>query len=203
MKRIIFMTLLVTALTLSASAQINYRLSQDDLQLTVEGTSSLHDWEMNVTGVNGHFTLDMSGESLEGISKLKVRVDANSIKNGNGIMDRKAARALETDQHPEISYVLDRVLSFSNTADSIKGKLSGSLTIAGVEKDVTIDFESQYSDNEILIIKGNTSVLMTDFGIDPPRALAGTLKTGDRVELIFNTKWIPEEITMNVSGNNN
>lgn len=197
------MTLLVTALTLSASAQINYRLSQDDLQFTVEGTSSLHDWEMNVTGVNGHFTLDMSGESLEGISKLKVRVDANSIKNGNGIMDRKAARALETDQHPEISYVLDRVLSFSNTADSIKGKLSGSLTIAGVEKDVTIDFESQYSDNEILIIKGNTSVLMTDFGIDPPRALAGTIKTGDRVELIFNTKWIPEEITMNVSGNNN
>ncbi|MCF8224089.1 MAG: YceI family protein [Bacteroidales bacterium] len=202
MKRLFFITLLLTVLTFTASAQANYSLSNDDLQFAVTGTSSLHEWEMKVTGVSGQMNLTITGEKPNGINNLKVKVKTNTIKSGNGIMDRKTARALKADQYPEIAFKLDTVLSFSSTKSSIKGEVKGILTIAGVNKPVTIPFETESTDNSQLVIKGHTSVLMTDFDIDPPSALAGTLKTGDRVQLIFNTKWVPEEITLNNLSNN-
>jgi hypothetical protein len=33
-------------------------------------------------------------------------------------------------------------------------------------------------------------MLMTDFGIDPPKALLGTIKTGDEIEVKFKSIFI-------------
>ena len=40
-------------------------------------------------------------------------------------------------------------------------------------------------------LTGSLPLLMTDFGIDPPKAMPGTLKTGDRVVVHFDVVVAP------------
>ena len=36
-----------------------------------------------------------------------------------------------------------------------------------------------------IVIEGEKSILMTDYGIKPPKALLGTIKTGNKINIIF------------------
>jgi polyisoprenoid-binding protein YceI len=49
---------------------------------------------------------------------------------------------------------------------------------------VTFDIEVEQSGNAFTV-KGTTDFRLTDFQIDPPTALMGTIKTGDEVTIEF------------------
>jgi polyisoprenoid-binding protein YceI len=62
------------------------------------------------------------------------------------------------------------------------------LSIAGVAKEVK--FKTKYDvDGNQITFKGSYTFKMTDFNIDPPTAVMGTIKTGDevtvRLEIVF------------------
>jgi len=62
----------------------------------------------------------------------------------------------------------------------------GILNIAGVEREVTLTLKTQQSEG-ILIVTGEIQLLMTDFGITPPKAMLGMLKTDPKVTVTFET----------------
>lgn len=65
-------------------------------------------------------------------------------------------------------------------------KTVGNLSVAGTTKKVTLDFELQLTANKVTL-KGEKSFKMTEFGIEPPKALLGTITTGDEITIKFNT----------------
>lgn len=144
--------------------------------LKIKGTSSLHDWESDVEDFEVDASLDLEKE--EGY--VNVTVVAESIKSGKSIMDGKTYDALRTEDYPKISFV-------SNSIDVNGNKLvaQGDLTIGGVSRPAEVKAEYQKSGNNISV-EGSYSLKMTEFNIDPPTAMFGTLETGNEVTVVFN-----------------
>ena len=41
----------------------------------------------------------------------------------------------------------------------------------------------------VYLLEGKKALKMTDYNIEPPKALLGTITTGDDIEVHFNTVW--------------
>jgi len=58
------------------------------------------------------------------------------------------------------------------------------LTIAGVDREVTLDLTIQKA-GATLNVKGTLSLLMTDYGITPPKAMLGMVKADPKIKITF------------------
>ena len=63
---------------------------------------------------------------------------------------------------------------------------SGYLTIAGTKKLIDLTFDAKVTGDKITLT-GDHQTKMTDFKVDPPTAMFGTITTGDEVNIKFQT----------------
>lgn len=188
MKRIILSTVLALFAGL-VIAQQSYTLKQ--ASMSVSGTSSLHDWESDVTALTARGRMNF-GTTLESISELQVTVKVRDIKSTKGsIMDNKTYEALKSDAHPNITYRLGRVKSITPSAKGFTVVTEGQLTIAGVTKTVDITAEGSRQSDGSVVFQGSKALKMTTFGISPPTAMMGTMKTGDDIKVNFKVTLAP------------
>lgn len=149
--------------------------------LKVEGTSTLHDWEMVTTGATGQAKMQLNGRQIASISDLKVAFAVNSLKSGKGQMDDIAHETLKAKKYPHISFELKEVQQI--TPDAVKA--AGNLTIAGTTRLVTMVVNYAVNDGAISFT-GVKNIKFTDFKVDPPKAMFGTIKTGDDLKLTMD-----------------
>ncbi len=147
----------------------SFLLDSEKSSILINGTSSMHDWESEVESFKVNLSEDFLNLSLKG----------EDIKSGKGIMDGKTYEALKTDDHPMITFQ-SRDLHLNETSATANGTIS----IAGVKKEITITGKLEKSGSVTSII-GSQKLLMTDFGIEPPTAMFGSLTTGDEVTIDF------------------
>ncbi|MDN3596232.1 YceI family protein [Zunongwangia endophytica] len=139
--------------------------------IVVEGTSNIHDWEMTSNTAVGHI------ESQAGkVSKINIEIPIKSLKSGKGGMDKNAYKALNEDDHPKVKFTSKEVHA---------NKIVGTLSMNGKSKTVSIPISIKNS-NQIIKISGKQTINMTDYGVEPPTALMGTIKTGEEVTVNFN-----------------
>ena len=163
-----------------------FTLNNSSSKLTVEGTSSLHDWEEVAEKQKGSIVIDNSG-SEPSISALSVEVDAESLKSGKSAMDKNTYTALKTNSHKTISFKLTKVKSISKVSDGkFKVSTTGDLSIAGVTNSTDLDFTMELSGSTVKL-NGAKSFKMSNFKIDPPTAVFGTIKTGDEITIKFTS----------------
>lgn len=162
-----------------------FNLNNASSDLTVFGTSNLHDWDVKAEKQSGKIVLD-TGNQIK-IKQLKFVVDAESLKSGKKSMDNNTYKALNTKKYKNISFDLKEVKSISDLGNNrYKVNSTGSLSIAGVTKQIPVEFTMERSANRV-VLKGKKTFKMTDFGVEPPKALLGTVTTGDEVTIDFNT----------------
>ena len=155
--------------------------------MTVEGTSNLHDWDLTVEDMNGSLDLVKEGNSLKTIDKLHLTIPAESLKSGKRGMDKNTFKALDTDDHETISYHLKTVKNVNGKGGgSYTISTTGDLSLAGETRSIAITFDAKM-DSGKLTLSGSQEIDMTDYKIDPPTALFGTITTGKEVTIIFRT----------------
>ncbi|WP_179376141.1 YceI family protein [Winogradskyella wichelsiae] len=184
--KVFFLALLVSSLfSFQIASSQNYVLNNSSSVLEVHGTSSLHDWTLETEKQSGKLVMAVS-ETLE-ISTLTITVEAESLKSGKSSMDNNTYEALNTDDHKTMNFNLTSVKQVDKLSDhSFKVSASGKMTISGVSKTITIGVTVKLEGDKVLL-EGEKSFKMTDFGIDPPKALLGTIKTGDDIKITFNS----------------
>lgn len=162
-----------------------FSLNNASSQLTVFGTSNVHDWDVKAEKQSGKMILDLSEKPQ--ITLLKVSVVAESLKSGRGGMDKNTYSALNTDKYKNISFELKEVKSISETGHgTYKVSVMGDVTIAGVTKRTALDFTMEVTSTRA-VLKGKKKLKMTEYGVTPPKALLGTITTGDDLTIEFNT----------------
>ena len=67
---------------------------------------------------------------------------------------------------------------------------TGQLTIAGKTKSIPVNFSYEKWNNDTFQVIGKVDIVMSEYGIDPPTAMMGAIKTGDKITIKF-------EIAMN------
>ncbi len=168
----------------------SYQISKGEGEVMVTGTSTLHDWEEVAEQKSGSISLDNTGE-LPKINALRFVVEAESLKSGKGAMDKNTYKALNTKDYKQIVFVLTSVKSISpvtSTANKYKIVATGNLTISGTTNTIDVPFSLTMNGGKVLL-EGKKPLKMTDYNIEPPKALLGTITTGNEIEVHFNTVW--------------
>ena len=188
--KLVFGSLLMMAFTVQISQAQTFELKSDVSTLKVEGTSNLHDWQIVAEKQKGKLLVEGADGKLTKIKELEFSVTAESLKSGKSAMDKNTYKALKTDKNKQITFKLTKVNSIDcATANSCKASVTGNLTIAGRTKPIDMLFEMKIYGTKILLI-GSKTLKMTDFGVDPPTALFGTITTGDEITIKFESSFL-------------
>ena len=177
--------ILLLFLTIPVAAQSTFTIDKGASTIMVKGTSSAHDWESNAEDFSGTATITVTDGAIETISGLSLDVVTGSIKSGKRVMDNKTSDALKAKDNPSITFSMASLDEVTATAVTV----SGSLNLAGVAKEIVLTGDYTIGTDGSLIVTGVQSVNMKDYGIDPPTAMMGALKTGEEVNVEFTIKF--------------
>ncbi len=185
-------TLALTAMA-SVSARQERSLALASAKVTIDGSSNLHEWSATTTDVRitqAKLGVGLSDANfLEAIVKpgafeaFEIAVPVATLKSGKDALDKNMYKALKS---PEIANITFRATKLQAGATAGTLRLTGLLKIASVQKEVTFDVTAQQA-GAVLTIKGTVPILMTDYGIEPPKAMLGMLKTDPKVTVTFVT----------------
>jgi hypothetical protein len=185
-------TALTTTLAGQAVAQARMFI-QPDSKVTLAGSSNVHDWACKSTTFQAVIELDSSyltrpmTELARPITKVSVTIPAKSLKCGHGKMDENMYKALNADRFPDIKYVLENyeIDTALSTLDGFVAKTVGNVTVAGKTVRAEIPITALRKSGGSMTGEGTLKLKMTDFGIKPPVALLGTLRTKDEISIAF------------------
>ncbi|MBZ0326446.1 MAG: YceI family protein [Altibacter sp.] len=167
-----------------------YKLNPNNSIFTIKGTSSLHDWEMVSKSFSGTIAFGSANADNIDIKEISITIGVKTLDSDNRTMNKKTYDALKNDQHPNIYYRFKSVKKIRAVrANNFEATLSGTLNIAGKTRDVDILVNILVKDNTINIV-GKKPLKMSDFDVEPPTALLGTIKTGNDITIEFNLNYL-------------
>ncbi len=201
----VFGTLMVAA-TIPATAQTKYTSTPKGCDVKIDGTSSLHDWEMEGSLIGGFLEfgagvqLDPSQATVGGITGDKVPATGRVIipirsihskaDHMHDVMEHLMQDALKESQFPRIEFTL-KEMAFKGPHEAGKPfnfEVTGDLSIAGATNATTFPITITQVDADNIKVSGTVPVNMPQYGITPPAPSfgLGLMKTGPDVKITFD-----------------
>lgn len=169
-------------------------LAIDSARVTIAGTSNVHAYTASTTNVRiarSQFGAAIIGSDFwdnvlkpGAVEAFEIVVPAATLTSPREGLDKNMQKALKVEQYPDITFRLSRFDANESTAGTAKAL--GVLRIAGVEREVVLVITTRRS-GATLTVQGSVDLLMTDYGITPPKAMLGMLKTDPKVTVTFET----------------
>ena len=186
------MTILLLFITASLiSSGDEYKLDTKKSKLEVDGTSTLHDWTLNLKKMTAKMTgrVSESENSPFNLEKLEFKCKVEDLKSSLESMDDVMYEAMNTEKHKYIIYKLKKVDSTWEQDGKTWMQTIGDLTIHGVTKEVLMKVEIAEQSDAFQFL-GSESFNMSEFGIEPPSAMFGTINSGDKITIRFDVTFI-------------
>ena len=173
---------------MGANAQQVVYQAQPASKLWIEGTSNKSDWSVNATEMSGAVTMNRNLTAADpGVKGAKVTVASGKIVSGRStIMDRLIVDALLAEQHPTITYELVSAQPAAGSGNTFTLQTRGRLTLGGTTKEIAMNVRGEKLANGQVRLQGEHPLLMTDYGLTPPSAMFGALRTADKVTVKFD-----------------
>lgn len=196
MMKFSLLILLSLAIPYAAVSQSTFRLSAKDSQMIIRGTSTLHNWQCRVEQPSGQMTGELSNGNIQDIKSLAMGVMVTSIRSIDEkgayyekSMDKNVYKALQSEKYPNITFSFSRINKKTLVGKNIVMEATGILRIAGVSKEITFQVQSTPRTGGI-VFEGKLPIKMTEYKIEPPTAIFGTIKTGNEVTLEFKMAYL-------------
>jgi hypothetical protein len=196
--------LLLAGLSAQAADQTTKYFARSGSKMRIEGTSTIHDWQVEATLIGGYLEVGPNFPSEPGQAVTPGKVDAHAEpfimvrslksveKDGKPYSDRMDEvmyEHLKATNSPKIAFHLTDL----TLKDSPKSKdapyvfeAKGQLSVAGVTNDVTMPITILPLGDKKLKVSGKTNLKMTDFKVEPPNPLGLGIKTGDEIKIMFD-----------------
>ena len=181
---------IAAVLPVLAWTSVTERLTlQPESRLWVDGTSTVRSFTCKATDLDA--TVDAAPNAIaqltageKAVTAVRVRVEAAKLDCGNGTMNDHMRKALKADANPVIDFRLDGY-DVSRTGDGVSGTLSGTLSLGGVQKPISIAAAGK-SEGSALRVTGSYPLKMTDYALKPPALMFGRIKVGETVTVKFD-----------------
>jgi polyisoprenoid-binding protein YceI len=175
------------AVSAAAHAQ-TMPLSLSSATVTIEGTSNVHDFTASTRDVRLTKLAIANGASPAAVltnpavvDTFEIVIKAATLASTKDGLDKNMHKALKVSEFPEIVFRLNKLEGAGPAM-----KAFGVLKIAGVEKEIAIDLKTAAAATT-LTVTGQVPLLMTDYGIAPPKMMLGALKTSPKITVKFET----------------
>jgi hypothetical protein len=205
--------LLLGMVSLPAAAQTTTLAARAGSKMRIEGTSNIHDWQVESPFIGGFLEVgpNFPMEPGQAVTPGKVEV------KGDVFIQVRSLKSLEKDGKP-YSDKMDEVMwehmketeykriVFHPTELTLKEApktkdapfvfdAQGELAVAGVTNKLAMVVSVVPLGDNKLKVTGTTNLKMTSFKIDPPapKIALGMIKTGDDVKLIFEWMLAPRK----------
>jgi polyisoprenoid-binding protein YceI len=167
-------------------------LAMDTARVTIAGTSNIHSytaWTDTVRVTRVKLAASVAQDTFWNdivkpgvLEAFEVAIPAATLTSPKEGLDKNMHKALKVEANRDITFRLARL------ERSATGALmaAGVLRVAGVEREVVLGLKTERRD-AALVVKGELVLLMTDYGIKPPVAMLGMLKTDPKVTVTFET----------------
>jgi polyisoprenoid-binding protein YceI len=119
------------------------------------------------------------------VRTVAVHVPAAKMECGNGTMNQHMLKALKSKDAPMIDFTL-AAYDVATDATGVQGTLTGTLTLGGMQRPVSITAQAQASGDDGVHVTGSYTLRMTEFGLKPPSLMMGTMKVDDQVVVSFD-----------------
>jgi polyisoprenoid-binding protein YceI len=175
----------------TATAQdVTYQLSEIH-QFKIDGDSNVRSWDADITEADASLVLtgvdNLSIENLteESFKSFKISIPVEGIESDSRRLTRNLQGYLREDDFPVITFELQQINSITYENGSAQISADGIINAAGVENSVSMDVEATVNGNGSITFSGVQRLLMTDFDIDPPTAVMGTVRADDEIDIIY------------------
>lgn len=121
-------------------------------------------------------------------SNALLDLSVGALDCGNKLMNKDLYKTLKGDEHPKIRIELLQVKQLDDSILDQPGawanqNVEAALTIAGVRRNLELSVRAQRTGNGRFRFVSDKNILMTDFGLTPPKALMGTIKVNDLIRI--------------------
>jgi hypothetical protein len=161
-------------------------------RVSIAGTSNIHAFTASTKEVRllqVKLAGDAGGQALwdsivrpGALESFEVAIAARTLSSPRDGLDKNMHKALKVSEHPDITFNVRRLDAQPGAQGALRAQ--GLLKIAGVEREVAFDVTT-HPDGSTLTVRGDVPLLMTDYGITPPKAMLGMLKTDPKVVVSF------------------
>lgn len=184
-------------------AQMQQITVRNGSTLRIDGTSSVNAFTCIAETVDGHGRLATTPARLASTSvresQAELNVPVHALDCGKKRMNKDLYEAIEASEHPMIRYRLDEADLLERVGeDTYRLRTRGQLSLAGEERPIEMTVVGKRIGDGQYTVQGSKSLLMSDFGIDPPSALLGLIKAHDRIEVHFD---LVAECMANIAAN--
>ena len=185
----------LAALLVAAGAALAGPLQLKEGEVRLDGDSTLHKFHATSKDVAVDASLNTSamkkaggdlGKLVKagGVLGLKFEVPVATLKSGDESLDKNMYKALKAKDSPLIRFEMEGY-ELSKAEDGKELLLAtGLLSIAGSSQPVKLQAAAVLG-GAGLELSGTQELLMTTYGIDPPRMMLGTIRTMDKVLITF------------------
>lgn len=197
-------------LTRAADNWIKYDPKASGCVVTIDGTSTIHDWTTKGAIIGGSFEIepefqtDKSLKSVKSLTtkevgpKVLVRIPVKSLKSqtllGASKMDEVMQEAMRMKENAYILYSVKEMVVKGDvpaTGSPVKFDTKGDLAISGVTNTIAMEVTLTRLPEDKIKFSGTKVLKMTDYKVPPPAPnILGMspIKTGDEVTIKF--EWL-------------
>jgi polyisoprenoid-binding protein YceI len=119
------------------------------------------------------------------VTNVDISIPVKSIDSGKGGMNSNMYDALKADKHKNITFALETTeLKSGDFNSDMVLAVTGQLTIAGTTNTIDMEISGTKTD-EGYTFTGEKMINMTDYDVEPPTAMFGTISTGEEVTIYF------------------
>jgi len=175
-------------IAMGMQAQEHFVLDTAASAVSVNGGSTLKDWSADVGTMVGWCT--MQTDSGMSISSTELSFISNSLDGGRGPdMNAKIYKALDASNHEAITYQsTSNTITSAADAAELEVSSTGQLSIGGKSQEVTITLTGTAKP---LALKGSYPLKFSQYEIEPPSALFGTIVCDDDMTISFDLHFKP------------
>lgn len=159
-------------------------IDKDQSRLWIEGRSNVNEFRCRAATYDTMFSPPAAEDDT---LDVEVDIDVEGFDCGKRRMNRDLYETLLSDTHPKISfeYTGTEEISFDEDRDHYHLTVKGFLTVAGHTNEIKFPMQAEVLENGMMKATGQTEIRMTDFNVEPPRALLGMVRVNDLLSVHF------------------
>lgn len=153
------------------------------------GTSTINTFYFSSASLKGNGAFIINNNLDDSTYYADISVYVKSFDSGSKMLNSDMYEALKYDKHPTINFKLVKINNIEKSGgfkQNFNANITGVLTVAGKSNNMKIDFNIRELSDSTFYLKGNKSISMRDFNVDPPSKLFGLIQVADTLNINFN-----------------